>query len=120
MQCRKSENRKEIEFIESYRIIEEKRRGDLLKVTLKVDENTRDFSVAPFILFPFIENAFKHGVENKDTGQIQVFIQLYYAQKKLTLNVENSSAYNPSSTAGGIGLNNVKRRLNLLYEIIIR
>ena len=107
---------KEIEFIENYCIIEEKRRGDLLKINLQVDEGIEDFSVAPFILFPFIENAFKHAVENESTRQIPILIRLGYSQHKLILKVENYAAFVPSGKEGGIGLSNVQRRLNLLYE----
>lgn len=107
---------KEIEFIKNYCIIEEKRRGDILKITLEVDDATRNFSVAPFILFPFIENAFKHAVGNGNSPEIPILILLSYSQNKLRLKVENYSAFIPAGKEGGIGLNNVRQRLNLLYE----
>ena len=79
----------------------------------KVDDN---YEIEPMLLIPFVENAFKHG-----TGMIeeaQITIQLKAEKDKLYFTVENK--YDPSSIeikdkTSGIGLANVKRRLNLLY-----
>jgi sensor histidine kinase YesM len=78
-----------------------------------VDDN---YEIEPMLLIPFVENAFKHG-----TGMIeeaQITIQLKAENDKLYFTVQNK--YDPSSIeikdkTSGIGLTNVKRRLNLLY-----
>jgi len=79
----------------------------------KIDDN---YEIEPMLLIPFVENAFKHG-----TGLIEgamIKIQLKVENNKLDFMVQNK--YDPSSTevkdkTSGIGLTNVKRRLNLLY-----
>ena len=65
------------------------------------------------MLLPFVENAFKHGVE-KDGGWVT--IDLKVSEKRLYMKVENSFTEIPGQThRGGMGLKNVKRRLALIY-----
>jgi two-component system LytT family sensor kinase len=70
-------------------------------------------SIAPLLLIPFVENAFKHGVLN-DPGH-PVKIDLQTQDKTLTLNVSNRISRQQKDGSSGIGLINVQRRLELLY-----
>jgi LytS/YehU family sensor histidine kinase len=63
-------------------------------------------------LIPFVENAFKHGISYSQASTIHIHIKVF--EKILTLHVENPVVEN-NSFAGGLGLKNVKRRLELLY-----
>ena len=66
------------------------------------------------LLIPFIENAFKHGINYSKTSDIKIEITLL--GNELLLKVENSINNNSRQPeASGIGLSNVKRRLSLLY-----
>jgi len=75
----------------------------------------RDLHIAPMLLLPFVENAFKHGISTKNPSKILVDIEV--DERNLRLRVSNTlQENNPSNLEGnGIGLQNTKRRLNLLY-----
>jgi two-component system, LytTR family, sensor kinase len=102
-------------FIELEKLRQEK------NVFVEVDiapELPGDFSIAPFILMPFVENAFKHVSHIRKTNTI--CIKLHVDQGQLYFNVVNSiSSLDIASQDmikhGGIGLKNVQRRLQLLY-----
>lgn len=107
---------REIEYLQSYIDLQQQRFGKNVQVNVgfqKIDDN---HEIEPMLLIPFVENAFKHG-----TGMIedaQITIQLKIEKDKLWFTVQNR--YDPSSIeirdkTSGIGLTNVKRRLNLLY-----
>jgi two-component system, LytTR family, sensor kinase len=107
---------REIEYLQSYIDLQQQRFGKNVQVNVdfqKIDDN---HEIEPMLLIPFVENAFKHG-----TGMIedaQITIQLKTEKDKLHFTVQNR--YDPSSIeirdkTSGIGLTNVKRRLNLLY-----
>lgn len=88
------------------------------KVDLKVDfpELKEDISVHPLLFIPFIENAFKHGVSYRD--QSFIHIKMKADNGILYFNCENSignRSESPVSSGSGIGLENIKKRLALLY-----
>jgi LytS/YehU family sensor histidine kinase len=117
---------KEITCVRNYLDLEKIRYGEKLKIEFEVMGNVENKKLAPMLLIPFIENAFKHGV-NKSRGN--VFI-------KIALNIENDILYFRSCNslpnleytknlsiqefkkhlAGGIGIANVKKRLALGYN----
>lgn len=107
---------KEVEYLQSYIDLQQQRFGKKLTVTVDIDIQDCSFEIEPMLLIPFIENAFKHG-----TGMIEepmIIVQLKAENGLLQLTVQNK--FNCKTTevkdkASGIGLTNVKRRLNLLY-----
>jgi LytS/YehU family sensor histidine kinase len=73
-------------------------------------------SIEPLLLIPFVENAFKHGISYQ--GGSDILIRLNAADHLLTFIVENHIATHQDNSVeqgSGIGLKNVKRRLELLY-----
>lgn len=87
-------------------------------MTLAVSGNTARLCIAPVVLIVFIENCFKHAVET--AGPVSVHVSLRVEGDTLTLETENNLPA-PVSRAdpqrpGGIGLENVRRRLELLYS----
>ena len=87
----------------------------MLNVTLpKSDEN---LTIPPLLFIPFIENAFKHGISNRERSEI--YISLHVLQKVLTFTCKNSMARLNNGTSdlsdSGIGLENAIKRLNLLF-----
>ena len=107
---------REIEYLQSYIDLQQQRFGKKVAVNVALDLLHPDYQIEPMLLIPFVENAFKHG-----TGQIEgatIDIQLKAENNILQFTVRNK--YNPNTEeikdhSSGIGLTNVKRRLNLLY-----
>lgn len=107
---------KEINFINNYIDLEKIRHDKNVKIDFSLTGNLDNSEIAPLLLIPFIENSFKHGV-NALLGKGWVDIRLNIMNKKLSLSVVNSRAENNNggSREKGIGLENVKKRLELLY-----
>ncbi|ULQ54578.1 sensor histidine kinase [Flavihumibacter fluvii] len=108
---------KEIEYLQSYIELQKLRFGDdmLIKVDFQLPD--MNYFIEPMLLIPFVENAFKHCSTLHHIGIID--ISLHVHQGILNLQVKNSFDADLKMTAdhtSGIGLANVKRRLNLLYE----
>jgi len=109
----------EIEYLKNYSNLQLLRFGDSVRFNLYLSGAFEQYSIAPMLLIPFVENAFKHG-----TGTLEepiIDISIIVNQNQLLLLVENEVApVNPSLLAppkkdSGIGLSNVRRRLELLY-----
>ena len=102
----------EIKHLENYISIEQMRFADRLELSFQYSGDIAGKMIAPLLLLPFIENAFKHGIGD-NPGWIT--INLKVTGSKLFLKVENSCGATGKSTATGLGLQNVKRRLELMY-----
>lgn len=120
---------REIAYLESFIELEKLRLNDNFEVKQTLLKNYNgNLNIAPFVLMPFIENAFKH-VGQKPDQLNWIKIDLRVDSDILTCKVSNNySSYQPKSreaipTEGGLGLKNVQRRLQLLYpdkhELII-
>lgn len=107
----------EIDYLKNYIKLQMLRFKDDVKVNLHLKGNFEQYVIAPMLLIPFIENAFKHGIGNIDQPTISISIKLDETRQQLTLVVLNQIAKTIIHTekSSGIGLNNVKRRLQLLY-----
>ena len=76
---------------------------------------TNHLVIAPLLLIPFVENSFKHGV-SEQLDQCWINLHLHAEHGMFTFNVSNScSKEKKSAITGGIGLNNIKKRLDLIY-----
>lgn len=108
---------REIQFIENFILFEKLRYENRIAVVLDIPkDNTNGLKIAPLILQPFIENAFKH-VPKSIQSESFINISLRVLNKRLILKVENNYDESESKTLpGGIGLSNVKKRLELLYK----
>jgi len=106
---------KEINYIHSYIDLEKLRYGDFVKSKLTIKGNVDTMSVPPLLFLPFIENCFKHGTKNNDT--IVIKINFEKKDNELLFHVENSfNSSNNVESKHGIGIENVKRRLKLLFN----
>lgn len=101
----------EINHIKDYISLEKNRFNDTLSVTLTV-EKLNSFHIAPMILMPFVENSFKHG--DLINGILDIKIDIKTNGNTLDFYIVNSVLHN-NSTAKGIGLKNIKKRLEMLY-----
>jgi LytS/YehU family sensor histidine kinase len=109
----------EIEFIETYLAMQDRRYAGRIVRTLSVDPNLHDALVPAMILQPIVENAFVHGLSKLDKGgELTVEISRHGGQVRTC--VTNSgvgllNGTNGSCAGHGVGLSNVKNRLRLYY-----
>ncbi|MBQ4819592.1 histidine kinase [Aquimarina sp. MMG016] len=107
---------KEIEYLRNYIDLEKLRLNASNTIHFTSSMN-KDQEIAPFILMPFVENAFKHGISNDKVSTIEISI---IANKDLlTMTVYNTKKINANQDNGektGVGLVNVQKRLELLYK----
>ena len=107
--------KKEVEFIESYVNLMKLRVSDKVKIDLELPENIPDKSIPPLLFTSFIENTFKHGVSYLEDSCI--FIRLSLEEQNLILEVKNKKiAGNRPDEQSGIGIENSRKRLDLLYK----
>jgi len=107
--------KEEILHIKEYIDLERIRFQDTLKVNFKSDKIPDNKQIAPMLLIPFVENAFKHG--NLINGFLEVDIEVSINDNQLDFTICNTvlnEAHEPNKD--GIGLANIKKRLELLYE----
>jgi two-component system LytT family sensor kinase len=106
----------EVQFLKDFIDIERVRWGNELTISCswKVEDNTREFP--PLLLITFIENAFKH-VSRGISEKAYVNISFEQISNSLTLDIENSKSDTPQEkdSVSGLGLENVKKRLEILY-----
>jgi two-component system, LytTR family, sensor kinase len=118
---------REIEYLNNY-ISFQKLRTDQnpdIKIEINIEQPVAFIQIAPMLLIPFVENAFKHGISFRDPSHIKIVLNL--KENTLHFDVNNSkhlrTEADPEKNNNGIGLINVKQRLQLLYpsrhELII-
>lgn len=107
---------KEINYLRSYLELEKIRHGDRLDVDFKIEGETANKQIAPMLFLTFLENSFKHGISNS-AGDGYVNIGMNIAEDQLDFSIANSkpSKKKDPNYAGGIGLENTKKRLSILY-----
>ncbi|QJW92279.1 histidine kinase [Spirosoma taeanense] len=106
---------KEISYLQNYIELERIRCGDHSAITLDINGQPNGQQIAPLLLLPLVENAFKHGV-GKRTGEAWLRGTLTLDHSALSMTVENTKpATIPNRKNGGIGLVNLRKRLELLY-----
>ncbi|AEI47147.1 sensor histidine kinase [Runella slithyformis] len=106
----------EIAFLEDYIQLMQLRLTDKVKVTFEKPATHQDVAIAPMLLLPFLENAFKHGVSA--TRSSEIFIGLTQSDQTLRVEVRNTLFTEKRvnlDESNGIGLVNTRRRLDLLY-----
>ena len=103
----------EIEYLENFIKIQKRRFRDAVALTISFKADA-DYQIEPLLLSSFVENAFKHGVSMKE--QSFITIDLTVIKGRLTYSVVNSDHSKKSSDMNsGIGIQNLSRRLELLY-----
>ncbi|MFD1256283.1 sensor histidine kinase [Mucilaginibacter terrae] len=103
----------ELQYLQNFIDLQKIRFGDNSYVKFEVDGIITNQQIVPLLLISFIENAFKHGVANDPNAPIQLKITV--DDGHLQFYMHNKKHLHNRDAAGGIGLNNVKRRLKLLY-----
>jgi sensor histidine kinase YesM len=105
----------EIDYIKNYIELQKMRFGDDIDIRTTIEDEGKDYVIEPMLLIPLVENAFKHGVSIGNNQFISV--ELTKKAYTLSLRVKNSFVKEDSSkdNNSGIGLNNLRSRLKLLY-----
>ncbi len=117
---RKQDLTSEIECIQNYIDLERIRFDDSLKIDMHISGELSKCKIAPMLLIPLVENCFKHGA-SKNIGEMRIEIDLEVSNGLMTFKIANTipntnSSLDLPSRAGGIGLSNVKKRLELGYD----
>ncbi|MGV8096016.1 MAG: sensor histidine kinase [Mangrovibacterium sp.] len=106
----------EVAFLTNYIDLMKLRLGSKVELNISLPENDHDLLIPPLLFIPFVENAFKHGISYRERSFIDIRMSvednriLFYARNSL-------GAGTPAGgdVHSGIGLENVKKRLNLLF-----
>ncbi len=107
---------KEITVIKNYISLEELRYGNRLKVNFVISGNSAGKKITPLIFFPLVENSFKHGA-SKNNEESKIDINLEISFKKILFVISNTKPkMKMLPVSGGIGLTNVKKRLEMIYK----
>ena len=100
--------------MKNYIDLEKERYGDKIDISLNIEGDVKDKFIAPLLLLPFLENAFKHGT-SEQLEKPWLSMDLSVNQFVLKCKIANSkNEYVPYSNSG-IGIENVKKRLRFLY-----
>lgn len=119
---------KDIDYLNNYIALQKLRTSTTTDINIEtqIEEQLNHLLISPMILIPFVENAFKHGISLQSPSHIKITLQT--SGHTLYFDVHNSihlkSNNDPEKRQSGIGLQNVKQRLALIYpdrhELIIR
>lgn len=110
---------KEIQYLNNYLDLERLRQPEGASIQFEVEGQVSHQLIAPLLLVPFVENSFKHGLNHQINGGGYVHLKLEVAFDQLVFVIENAKSGNLPAVSfnrsGGIGLVNVRQRLQLLY-----
>jgi two-component system LytT family sensor kinase len=104
---------KEIDYITRYIELQKIRFDHVIHAPMHVTGDTAALPIAPLLLIPFVENAFKHGDFSGDQEGVEITI--HAGPRSIYFHCVNRKGHGLKDAAGGIGLQNVQRRLALLY-----
>lgn len=110
---------KEIEYLENYIELQQMRFSNEVDVSFIIEGEMNDFKIAPMLLITLVENAFKHGISPATNTQIKILL-IINNNSQLTFSVENTKL-SPrknnliNAEVGGMGLDNLRKRLAMLY-----
>ena len=114
--CKTAEVRleKELEIMKNYIELERERYGDNIDISWNVTGEVHDKFVSPLMILPFIENAFKHGI-SEQIEKSWLSVDISVSDNNLKAKVANSKNEGFAHRPNGIGIANVRKRLELIY-----
>jgi two-component system, LytTR family, sensor kinase len=109
---------KELEFVENYISLQKIRVSDKVKIDYTIKGTIPEKRIAPLLFEPFIDNAFKHGLNSSGQNEYVSVLFDFSDSKTLIFSIENSfeNSFYTETKYKGIGIDNVKQRLNHLYS----
>ncbi len=115
----KQDLKSELDCIQNYMELERIRFDDSLKIEVNISGDIENKKIAPMLLIPLVENCFKHGA-NKNIGDVIIKLDAKVTESFLLFKISNTVPPNREerkySKSSGIGLSNVKKRLELGYN----
>ncbi|MEM7512455.1 MAG: histidine kinase [Bacteroidota bacterium] len=109
---------KELEYIRNYLDLQRMRLQDKVEITFEVKGNPEEVEIGSMIYIPFVENAFKHGISTTFSSWVHISCEVH--EKQILFMIDNSvhkrSFEVEEKMYGGIGIKNVRKRLQLLYK----
>lgn len=108
--------KKEIEFLKSYIDLMKLRISESLDISVKFPSKIPDINIPPFLFIPFIENAFKHGIDTSGNSYIHILLEITGGTIHFRLNNSIPVAKPDNGKYSGIGMENARKRLNLLFN----
>ena len=104
----------EIRYLENYIELQKLRFKDNIYIKFEINGDPLGLMITPLVLISFVENAFKHGIATDSENPISISLNL--SDGKLLFHVSNIKSSMNKDITGGIGLQNVQRRLSLIYK----
>lgn len=110
---------RDIDYLKNYILLQELRTSTSRDVTVEaqIDDQAGELLIAPMLLIPFVENAFKHGISLQNPSHIKISLRI--SGSTVYFDVHNSihirNEHDPEKGQSGIGLENVRQRLELVY-----
>jgi two-component system LytT family sensor kinase len=104
----------ELQFLASYIELQKERLNGNYKVTCKGLNEVRGLMISPFLLMPIVENCFKH-ISNSADKENHIFIECTRDNNFFNITTCNSADIKPGNEKSGIGLENIRKRLQLVY-----
>jgi LytS/YehU family sensor histidine kinase len=105
---------REIKLINNYIALEKLRYGERLIIDFEIDGEIQNKNIAPMLIFPLVENCFKHGVSSTNQKS-WIKLTIKVSTEHLSFTAENSMIEKQDKQKGGLGLINLRKRLNLIY-----
>ncbi|GET22479.1 sensor histidine kinase [Prolixibacter denitrificans] len=106
---------REISFMRNYFDLMKLRINEKVTVNVSFPEETQNIKVSPLLFIPFIENAFKHGISYREKSFIDIVLQVDDGKINFMCRNSKVSSGKPVEKHSGIGLENARKRLKLLY-----
>ena len=106
---------KEITYITDYIDLQKVRLGNTINLSFSIKGSYAGKQIAPFILIPFVENAFKHGVNPEENSSIVISIEIKENEIILIVNNNKVNINKSKEIESGLGIRNTRNRLQLLY-----
>jgi LytS/YehU family sensor histidine kinase len=106
---------KEIEVMKNYVDLEKERYGNVLELHWNVEGKIKNKKIAPLLMLPFLENAFKHGV-SEQIERPMLSVNICIVNHVLQCTISNSKNTYIKQSHRGIGIDNVKKRLEFIYS----
>lgn len=107
---------KEVRYLENYVALQRMRKDGNYNISFVRGDGLHGFTIAPLLLIPFVENAFKHVSHFSSRNEIRIALQRCGEDLRFSVFNTNEKKGETDQVRAGIGLKNVKRRLELLYK----
>jgi len=106
---------KELKYISDYIDLQKMRLSSNITVDFKIDAPNRNHKIAPLVLIPFIENAFKHGISTEEKCVVKIHIKIVLETLELLVENKKYKHVLKEEEKSGIGIDNTQKRLDVLY-----